>query len=67
MNPIGSIGSQKEGQDDQGTLKQLVRSPRSSFTRPWSSRPSFWVTKGVGPKENAGGVRSGEKSPPGLL
>ena len=35
--------SQKEGQEDQGTLKPLGEGPRSSFTSTWSSWPSFWL------------------------
>ena len=43
----GSPGkSQKEGQEDQGTLKQLGRRP-SCFTLPWSSWPSFLLFSGL--------------------
>ena len=44
----GSPGkSQKEGQEDQGTLKQLGGVPHSSLIPPWSSWPSFWLVPGL--------------------
>ena len=55
---------QKEGQEDQGTLKQKGGVPPCSFTSPWSSWPSCWVTRGV----RAGGASAegvwGGQNPP---
>ena len=36
----------EEEQEDQGTLKQLGWAHPTSFTSPWSSRPSFWLFLG---------------------
>ena len=35
--------SQKEGQDDQGEVKELRGTTSSCFKIPWSSWPSFWL------------------------
>ena len=44
----GSPGkSQKNGQEDQQTLKQLRGVSPSSFIPPWSSWPSFWLFPGL--------------------
>ena len=43
----GSPGkSQKEDQEDEGTLHQLGGAP-GSFICPWSFRPSFWLFPGL--------------------
>ena len=39
--------SLKEGQEDQGTLKQLGVIPPSFFTSTWSSWPSCWLFLGT--------------------
>ena len=39
--------SQKEGQEDQGTLKALGGVHPSPFTPPWSSCLSFWLFPGL--------------------
>ena len=42
--PWSAVKSQKEGQEDQGTLKQLGN-PSKLFDLSWSPWPSFWVTR----------------------
>ena len=39
--------SQKEGQKDQGEVKELGRTSPSCFKVPWSSWPSFWLFSGL--------------------
>ena len=39
--------SRKEGQEDQGEIKELGGHPPSCFRVPWSSWPSFWLFPGL--------------------
>jgi len=39
--------SQKEGQEDQGWIKELWGIPPSGFKVPWFAWPSFWLFPGI--------------------
>ena len=44
---FGLQGLILEGQEEQGTLKQLEGVPPSSFTSLWFCSPSFWLFAGL--------------------